>query len=470
VDTYVDVSIISRLTGRVRSADLCLSLHSVQEVILPKAGTLKYGTSSVSLEDITSCGVNYYKHALGCCRKASPLLPTTVFDELESFCTMFLNLDRDRNGLLDDEYFDIQEQNISYGLRQCQNPRDKVYGLLAIIGNISDLDLWLDPDYSQSVSEVFHQATCAMLYRDVSSLKGLTGACYGPDPKKWASWVRDFGAIMTEIQSTVESNRLMIYDLFNASMKKKSRAEFFTTWPAWPPPADKMPHQVGLGLIGKCIGTVAVSCAETHWKDSADKDEVQRNVLSSWIQASGVDFDRYLSDRHCSDDMLGFWRTLLGGVMSAGRDDTEYSDWRRSTTESLVWLEPFVSWIRTGEPGLDFALDRTLLVTTDSRCYFKTADGGQGLCHPSAHVGDQIWVLHGSNVPFVLRRAVLNDEESAELRPRDAYVLVGDDVSLKSDYVAPEKPYEHYYLIGDCYVDGFMDGEAADGTNFVVLV
>lgn len=303
--------------------------------------------------------------------------------ELDEFCTIFFTLDRDRNCLLEGEYFDIQQQHIAYGFRQCQNPRDKVYGLLAIVGDISDQDLWLTPDYLHSESEVFYDATFAMLHRDIFSLKCLTGAQYGPDSKKWASWVRDFGTTMTQRQSDLESNRLMIYDLFNASMGRKSRWESFMTWP---PAADEKPHQVGLGLTGKCVGTVAIICEKNYCGDSAESDEQQRKVFSSWMQASGVDFDRHSNEMHC-DDVLRFWRTILGDVMSAGQDDTGYSDWRRFTAEGLVWLEPFLSLIRTGEPTKTFALDRTMLVATDDRCYFRTDDGGQGLCHPNAEIG-----------------------------------------------------------------------------------
>ena len=164
----------------------------------------------------------------------------------------------------------------------------------------------------------------------------------------------------------------------------------------WPPAADEKPHQVGLGLTGKCVGTVAVICQKSHFEDSAESDEGQRKVLSSWMQASGVNFDRYPNELQCSDDVLRFWRTILGGFMSAGaavQDDMEYSDWRRFTAEALNWLDPFLSFIRKGEPTKTFALDRTLLVATDARCYFRTDDGGQGLCHPNVKVGDQLWVL-----------------------------------------------------------------------------
>jgi hypothetical protein len=77
-------------------------------------------------------------------------MPDTMASELDEFRTVFYSLDADRNTLTEGQYFDIQEQHLSYSFRQCQNPRDKVYGLLALIGDISDLDLWLTPDYSKS--------------------------------------------------------------------------------------------------------------------------------------------------------------------------------------------------------------------------------------------------------------------------------------------------------------------------------
>ena len=56
-----------------------------------------------------------------------------------------------------------------------------------------------------------------------------------------------------------------------------------------------------------------------------------------------------------------------------------------------------------------------------------------GLSYPTMLPGDELWVLYGGRVPFVLRPS-------------------------------QDKPHEtvaHYYrLVGDCYLNGFMDGEA----------
>lgn len=442
---------------------------SVQEVVLPKAGILTYDIWSVSLDDITACGVNYYKHVWDCCASAPGSLSDDMATELDEFCSVFFSLNRDRDMITDEEYFDIQEQHISYGFRQCQNPRDKVYGLLALVGDISELDLWLTPDYTKSEGEVFYNATEAMLYREVHGLKCLTGAQYGPDTRKWASWVRDFGTLMTQRVSDIESNRMMIYDLFDASNGSKARYESFQTWPQ---NGDDHPHQAGLGLIGTCVGTVASVFAQSGEGESDEALVEQRRVWSEWMEASDVDFDGYRKGKHDAETALKFWRTVLGGVMSAGRESEEYSDWRRFTADAVPWLDLFVSWVLDAKRSQAFAMDRTLLISTDGRCYFRSEDGGQGLCYPSVRKGDEIWVMNGSKVPFVIRRAKLTENESTELRPQDAYGVREDGVyGLKHDYQDSRAPYKHYYLIGDCYFDGYMDGEAFNGAkDLIVLV
>jgi hypothetical protein len=183
----------------------CPGIGSIQEVILPKAGILIYDTWTISPDDITTYRINYYKHICDCCQHIPKSMPDTMASELDEFRTVFYRLDADRTK---DRYFDIQEQHLSYSFRQCQNPRDKVYGLLALIGDISDLDLWLSADYSKSEKPGFNDITCAMLHRDIYVLRGLTGAQNGIGTEKWASWVRDFGKPMTHTEAHIGSNRL----------------------------------------------------------------------------------------------------------------------------------------------------------------------------------------------------------------------------------------------------------------------
>lgn len=58
-----------------------------------------------------------------------------------------------------------------------------------------------------------------------------------------------------------------------------------------------------------------------------------------------------------------------------------------------------------------------------------TEKGYMGLCPNSTSVGDVVYILHGLNTPYVMRRK-------------------------------PGRDDEHFRLVGQCYIHGIMDGEA----------
>jgi hypothetical protein len=124
-----------------------------------------------------------------------------------------------------------------------------------------------------------------MLHRDIYDLRGLTGAQKGIGTEKWASWVRDFGKPMTHTEADIGSNRLMFYALFDAFAGKKSRYEHFMTRP---PIADEKLFQVGLGLLGRCVGTVESVCEVAGGKGSTESEEERKRVFRDWIDAAQV--------------------------------------------------------------------------------------------------------------------------------------------------------------------------------------
>jgi hypothetical protein len=69
-----------------------------------------------------------------------------------------------------------------------------------------------------------------------------------------------------------------------------------------------------------------------------------------------------------------------------------------------------------------------------NNAFFITKSGYLGIGPPDTQLGDQVWIFHGGKVPFVMRSAT---------EYGDSY---GHDKLL---------------LVGDAYVHGIMDGEAA---------
>ena len=68
-----------------------------------------------------------------------------------------------------------------------------------------------------------------------------------------------------------------------------------------------------------------------------------------------------------------------------------------------------------------------------------------GLGPPDTRPGDELYVLHGGNVPFIVRTT------------REKFVSAGrEQASLPTVYGV---------LVGNCFLDGFMLGEALEAAH-----
>jgi hypothetical protein len=84
--------------------------------------------------------------------------------------------------------------------------------------------------------------------------------------------------------------------------------------------------------------------------------------------------------------------------------------------------------------------------------FFISKKGCMGLCPPETRPGDEIVILFGGKSPFILRRT-----SGMILEPR---VRETEEIYLNHRLSIQEGA--GHALIGDCYVDGIMHGEALD--------
>jgi hypothetical protein len=127
------------------------------------------------------------------------------------------------------------------------------------------------------------------------------------------------------------------------------------------------------------------------------------------MQAAGFVFDAAVVTGRSTRVEEVFLRTALFGMVFDGIDT---AIWRRFKPDDLDLLDPFKSWIENEqlECPMSFSLEQRLTSTFHLRTYFRTRSGGHGLCYPSCEVGDQVWIVHGSTVPFVLRPIHMNED------------------------------------------------------------
>lgn len=450
-------------------------IWTAQEAILPERGLMTYDIWSTSLQTITDFGANHHRHFTVCCSNAVEQLPWGFFTSLSGFAsiTMSLHGTRHMDGRSSIRRFDLRKEHIIYGHRDCKDPRDKVYGLLGIAEDIA-----LKPDYTWAIHEVFLRTACQMIYHERGTLKSLMGFQYGQAPGKWASWVRQFDTSFSIFDSTIAINREHIYDsaIFNASDDHQSKGVLLMRQPRSGSPQA---NQVGLKVEGTRVGTVGSVSQVTNNHQSME--QYMEFVLDA-LHWHGIDI---AADYHaCNnpsgeggsypDNFVRFWRTLLGGLDIPQNAGTHPAWSTKFTTASMCRLDGFLSCVRDGV-FLDSALNGKIAIATYMRCCFKTSNSGYGLCYPTACVGDEVWVLNGSRVPFILRPTYLNQEEREALKPFDeqAFRMDGKFV-FKDDNQPGNAPEGYYEFIGDCYLDRFMHGEAMHNDAFqeqtIVLV
>jgi hypothetical protein len=263
-------------------------------------------------------------------------------------------------------------------------------------------------------------------------------------------------------------NKAAIVDLFNAGgSSKTSRAS--ELWLTWPGSSDSKQDLTGLAVTGRCVGTIATICQESC--PLALQFAEVYSAFKSWLDIAGFDYEAHAAGRHTETNER-IWRTMLCGVARDRNvlDASKGAGWRRFHSDDMKLLAPFAAFARTGvAPTLDkMPLSaRNIPMSASLRTYFRSRDGGHGLCYPTSRPNDQVWVLHGGTVPFVLRPVHVDTSiEANVLRPYNAFLRDKDHrrIGIKEGCFEPRTG--HYQLIGDCYYDGFMDGEALNDQKY----
>lgn len=393
------------------SSEWWTRLWCVQEALLPPKAIVVFGHWRIDWRTFITAVNNNGRHSLSCCASAAKLMGSRFVFRVDDLVLEPAILNTSHYAITTSGNSNMDAMLRRYRYKKCQDPRDKVYGLLGVIekGQIRTFT----PDYSLTLRDVFINATSTIIDQSYGDLCFLTGSGFNSRLQGLPSWVRDLSAELDEHLIYPESQRLKTYDLYNACNGTTSGV--------------RQEDRKRLNLRGIHIGKIKSIGQAARTRDISHLND----VLRSWHGLAGLDHSASISypsnQKHDS-----FWRTVSADVvMDSNNIWSRLSSAQLYTHEAWSSLFPF-----TANSTTQSSLGRTFLLTLRAavcgRAMFITERGYMGLCPPESRVGDQIWVLYGGKVPFVLR---------------------------------PTTPdgLHHVYtfaFIGDCFLDGFMDGEA----------
>ncbi|CAH0051115.1 unnamed protein product [Clonostachys solani] len=328
-------------------------------------------------------------------------------------------------------------------LFECTDPRDHVYSLLSLISTGPTIQ----PDYEASLSDVFRRFAKAMLVEG-QSLKVLGLApnkhvFYKPDAKEvegLPSWAPD----LRDIHSNILTGSTVRPQAFFAGGKNK-------------PILDISADERILSCSGRIIDTVKAFSTSMVDMVLDDMPELRANPaiflqtddpllerrqrrFARWLDGCySLAFGHHYAARDVSDPqddlMASFARSMMHDV-DAMRN--------RADPESIAmfpkYMEQIFDDVEKGNFGLE---DKSSKMSPALRnvgenvrnfamsLFCVTGNGRFGRIPPTSRAGDLVCVFVGAETPFIIRPT----------------------------------GRETYTMIGECYIDGIMDGEAIEGSS-----
>jgi len=289
--------------------------------------------------------------------------------------------------------------------RRATDPKDKIMGLLGLVGKRRDL--WLE--YTWSVAKIYRIAFAAAL-REEGDLSCLGFISERPEDRNRGlpSWVPDFEIHSEPGRDYITSISKPIFDsrTYNASSMLATDRVFFNT----------EEQDAILVLDGVAVDRVSgVGDQAPGWEDlPADCGEDQprwrdrmKKVVQGWESMASSMGGTYLTGESV---LQAFWRTILVDLKQAAYPGVSTAVLPlRLTTQDLVWLAEFSmkekvdQLVETWELSCGVGFRQLRLIEQFNRRFFTTGRGYMGLGHSSLRIGDAICIFRGGAVTYALR-------------------------------------------------------------------
>ncbi|KAH7357235.1 heterokaryon incompatibility protein-domain-containing protein [Rhexocercosporidium sp. MPI-PUGE-AT-0058] len=313
----------------------------------------------------------------------------------------------------------LLESVVSTRYFKCTDPRDVVYSLLGLGGDVKLYGDSLTPDYSLSVEEVFKKFVIGCLSQkgcmyplSVPYTPAQSGAMDLP------SWVPDF----TRLEATNPLIRMRMGDAlpFHASRDSVPRlriSEDGNLLFSWGKVVDIIKQTAPPLDEVQCTGMEGLSLADIG---------IQR--VKKWLALRKEIIAYHTVDEGKHNNLFeSFWRTMIFNMTaSADKPPSEYSSYFKVYLDHFFQSDVIVPETREPLRTQLLQIETAVNSRADGWRMFTTEHSRLGQGMRSVRAGDVVCVLDGGELPYVIRP-------------------VDDGL---------------YRFIGSSYVHGLMDGEA----------
>jgi hypothetical protein len=386
---------------------------TVQECLLPKDSLVMFGTWTVTWAYMLKAGQIKNSHGDGptqCCKEAVNAFHPHQLFLIDEWMWHLGRGQRYGDILRGNDlplWFTFYQAILAFSSRRCLDPRDKIYSMLSLATHPVYRDFM--PSYYEDVSTVYTDIFTRMVREANGDFTCFMGGGFGSFRPSLPSWVRDFSQTRPLGVVAVEERRIRWAHLYQASLAQPFQ-------PVWNE-SRELQYSGTYAETVKAVG-LHISFSNT----------VLRQVLNQWLdlckEVVGICEPRVLRNT--------FSRIICGDVCKALDGDSDFRRARETDfPEEDVWNRLIDGDLSVLDPraygwGLNFGIW--------GRCFFTTYSGKMGLCHPNTLPRDEVWVMRGIQVPFVVRPL-----ESADAGCRGKYSF-----------------------LGDCFLNGIMDGELGE--------
>lgn len=385
---------------------------------------------------------------------------------------------------------------------QATDPRDKLFALVGLAGDVLSSDWEVTPNYDLSVSEVYHRFALWHLNRkrqfEIFSFSRSQAPSLSLELESLPSWVPDltrpnFAAPLPKLEYLSVNYIDLRYDVLKEFQLRKKyfqqavkvyHADLKFAWWAFGRQANFRPARIAFSdgtavihAIGTRIGSLKALGTPFHQSGLTDSSKESQHMTTSKTVNEDLGFLHTIF--HTYEWLSETWgfvgESTLGDKYARLSNDTINAVWRTMTCCMTAngHNAPSTIYSRAAQSMYEHFLKRA------QRLEIKTKEG-EGIPANGSHdllnqylsflpftedEVDKLLLLHMSVIKWYQgRRFAVTDAGDFAAVPETAQER--DVVCIfnggRVPYILRPCKNGHYTLVGECYVDGMMRGEVKD--------